>query len=503
MTRRSEFQSPAISLVQQPSRAVGVVVVGLASSGTDAKPVLLGVPAGLRKTYTKQFSADVVDLADDLGASAEIGTVVTLPSTSEGRLVVVGLGEVDVTPDQVRTAAAEGVRAVDRNDKLSGPVAVSFEITDPELVQAAAEGALLGPYRVDTLAAEERPAGPAIEIVSSNTKAEAKDALERGRVVATAVAIARDWVNLPPNLLFPASFAEGATTVLKDAKVAVEVLDEKALAKGGYGGILAVGGGSTRQPRLLRAEYAPRGAKQTLALVGKGITFDSGGLDIKPPDSMYDMKCDMAGAAAVIAATHAIAQLGLPVRVVTYAAMAENMPSGAAYRPSDVLTMYGGLTVENANTDAEGRLVMADALARANEDKPDLVVDVATLTGACMVALGKRIAGLMASSDETADTVLDAAEVAGEPFWQLPVPDQIAKSLTSKIADVKSGADRYGGALAAAAFLHRFVEEDTNWAHLDIAGPAWNDKDAYAEVPVGGTGFSVRTLVALASAMAS
>ena len=222
MTRRSEFQSPAISLVQQPSRAVGVVVVGLASSGTDAKPVLLGVPAGLRKTYTKQFSADVVDLADDLGASAEIGTVVTLPSTSEGRLVVVGLGEVDVTPDQVRTAAAEGVRAVDRNDKLSGPVAVSFEITDPELVQAATEGALLGPYRVDTLAAEERPAGPAIEIVSSNTKAEAKDALERGRVVATAVAIARDWVNLPPNLLFPASFAEGATTVLKDAKVAVE-----------------------------------------------------------------------------------------------------------------------------------------------------------------------------------------------------------------------------------------------------------------------------------------
>ena len=499
MTRLSPYQPPVVSLVKEPSRSVGAVVVGLASGVGEAAPTLLGVPAAASKGYAKQLSSQPLDLALELGAKPELGHVTVLPAANGTRLVVVGLGEVDVTPSQVRHASAAALRALVDKEHITGDIAVSLDLTDPELLQAAAEGAMLGAYAINKLGKTERPAGRVVEVVSSNTKA--KDAVERATAVATAVANARDWVNLPPNLLYPESFASDAAEYFKPLKVNVDVLDDKALEKGGFGGIMAVGGGSARKPRLLRAEYAPRGAKQTLALVGKGITFDSGGLDIKPPQGMYDMKCDMAGAAAVLSALAAIATLGLPVRVIAYAAMAENMPSGEAYRPSDVLTMYGGMTVENANTDAEGRLVMADALARASEDDADLIVDVATLTGACMVALGNRIAGLMASDDLTADMVLDAAEVAGEPFWHLPVPEHITQGLKSKVADVKSSGDRLGGALAAAAFLQHFVPEDGNWAHLDIAGPAFNDKEPYAEVPAGGTGFAVRTLVALAETM--
>ena len=218
---------------------------------------------------------------------------------------------------------------------------------------------------------------------------------------------------------------------------------------------------------------------------------------------MASMTCDMSGAAAVIAATRAIAALGLPVKVTAYAAMAENLPSGTSYRSSDVLTMFDGTTVENVNTDAEGRLVMADALGRAGNDSPSLIVDVATLTGSCMVALGKRTSGLMASDDATADRLLDAAEAAGEAFWHLPITDEARESLKSDTADLRSGGKhRYGGALVAAAFLQHFVPEGTSWAHLDIAGPAWNDEAPHGYTPAGGTGAAVRTLISLAAHLA-
>ena len=273
------------------------------------------------------------------------------------------------------------------------------------------------------------------------------------------------------------------------------------------GSLLAVARGSANPPKLIVLKWngAPNtgGAAKPFVLVGKGITFDTGGLNLKPSDGMITMKTDMAGAAAVIAAIAAIAELKLKIRVTAYAAMAENMPSGAAYRPSDVLTMYGGTTVENANSDAEGRLVMADALVRAGEDDPDLTVDIATLTGACIVALGDRVAGLMASDDETADVVLDAAEASGEDFWQLPIPEHIRQNLRSEVADlVSSGTSRYGGALTAAAFLQEFVRDGDRWAHLDIAGPSWNAGTAYDYVAKGGTGSGVRTLVALARRLA-
>ncbi|MBK8447579.1 MAG: leucyl aminopeptidase [Micropruina sp.] len=479
------------------------VVIGLAD-GASA-PVLVGVSDQLEKRVAKQLGRPLLEVAISLGAKTKPGGTVALPGPDGSRIVVVGLGDLDVTPEQVRRAAGNGVRhAASLAGEGSVSVAVSLDAVEPEVIRGAAEGALLGAYSFVKVSGEQpEPTVSSITVVSSSGKPEARRAVEAARIVATAVCLARDWVNTPANVLYPETFAEAARVAARGTRIEVEVLDDKALERGGYGGLMAVGGGSARPPRLVRFSYAPRGAKAHLALVGKGITFDTGGLNLKPAEGMYTMKCDMGGAAAVLAATRAIADLGLKVRVTSYAAMAENMPSGTAYRPSDVLTMFGGTTVENVNSDAEGRLVMADALVRAGQDAPDLIVDVATLTGACVVALGERVAGLMASADEAADRVLDAAETAGEAFWQLPIPDGTRKKLDSKVADLRSGGNRAGGALTAAAFLQTFVPEGMLWAHLDIAGPAFNEEAPYDYVPSGGTGVGVRTLVALAQSLQS
>ena len=488
---------PTLELVKQPSDKADAVIVGL----VGATPTLVGVTPELEKALARRFSTSVLELALDLGASSDPSKVVVLPSSGQ-RLVVVGLGDADTTPEQVRRSTGAAVRELASRGTSTGlRVAVSLETTDPELVKAAAEGAVLGAYTfAKVLGVAPKPGVTAVEIVSASTRGDARDAVDVAREIAAAVCTARDWINTPANALYPASFAALAKEHLKSTKVDIEVLDEQALEKQGYGGILAVGQGSSRKPRLMRVDYHPRGAKFHLNLVGKGITFDSGGLNLKPADGMYTMKCDMSGAAAVLAAVKAIAALGYNVWVTAYAAMAENLPSDTAYRPSDVLTMFGGMTVENVNCDAEGRLVMADALTRSVQDSPGLIVDVATLTGACMIALGTRTAGLMASDDATADIVLDAAEVAGEEVWQLPIPEHLRKELDSKVADCKSGGPREGGALIAAAFLQKFTG-DLPWAHLDIAGPAWNAGKEYDYVPAGGTGAAVRTLVALAAAL--
>jgi leucyl aminopeptidase len=265
--------------------------------------------------------------------------------------------------------------------------------------------------------------------------------------------------------------------------------------------MMGVGKGSSRPPRMVKLSYKPSKAVAHLAFVGKGITFDSGGLSIKPANSMVTMKCDMSGAAAVVAATFAIADLGLPVRVTTYACLAENMPSGNATRPGDVLTMYGGKTVEVLNTDAEGRLVLADGITAANADKPDLIVDVATLTGACVVALGQRVSGVFSNDDDLLEELPRTAERAGELMWPLPIPDEMKEKLrTTKVADLSQhNPESWGGALFAAAFLREFVGDGISWAHLDIAGPAFNDGTPYGYTPKGGTGAAVRTLVQLAA----
>jgi leucyl aminopeptidase len=308
----------------------------------------------------------------------------------------------------------------------------------------------------------------------------------------------RDLVNAPANDLTPEAFADAVRTAGDEYGLAVDVLDEKALTAGSYGGILGVGQGSVRPPRLVRIAHTHRGARLRLAFVGKGITYDSGGISLKPVGFNEIMKRDMAGAAAVFAAVVAAARLELPVDVTGWLALAENMPSGSATRPGDVLRMYGGRTVEVLNTDAEGRLVLADALTRAGEDAPDAIVDVATLTAAMKMALGHRIFGVMSGDDAFRDQVVEAARRSGEQAWPMPLPPELRQSLDSPVADIANIGERMGGGLVAGLFLKEFTPDGTPWAHLDIAGPAFNEGAPYGYTPKGGTGAAVRTLVRLA-----
>jgi leucyl aminopeptidase len=318
-------------------------------------------------------------------------------------------------------------------------------------------------------------------------------------VLAAAVALVRDLVNASPSHLYPATLAAEAERVAGASGLDIEVLDENALAEGGYGGIVGVGQGSVHPPRLVRLAYTHPDAARTVVFAGKGITFDSGGLSLKPAKSMEAMKSDMGGAAAVLAAVAALAELSPPVNVVGYLPLAENMPSGTAQRPSDVITIYGGGTVEVLNTDAEGRLVLADALARSGEDSPDLLVDVATLTGAQLVALGPRIMGVMGNDDEVRDGIVDAARRAGEAAWPMPLPEELRKGLDSTVADIANvTAERNGGMLVGGLFLREFVPDGVRWAHLDIAGPAFHEGEPYGYTPKGGTGAAVRSLVQIA-----
>nr|WP_202888161.1 leucyl aminopeptidase [Kribbella solani] len=489
------------------SDAAGVktdaVVIGVVKLGGG-----VALPAGT-ESLNAAYGGKLVEVLSGLGATGKTGEVTKVPGpllTKPGKsatLIAVGLGAApdgELKTEDLRTAAGTGVRAA----KFTQSVAFALPAPDAECVRAVAEGALMGRYAFTAYKSADSADEPgALTVLTDLARnKDAKAALERAQVTAEAVAQVRDWVNTPPSDLHPAEFAADAVKLGKEYGVKVEVLDEKALGKGGYGGILGVGQGSANPPRLVRLTYTPRKPVTHLAFVGKGITFDSGGLSLKTSNGMVSMKSDMAGAAAVIGATIAIARLGLPVQVTTYAAMAENMPSGSAARPSDVLTMYGGKTVEVLNTDAEGRLVLGDALVRASEDAPDLIVDVATLTGACVVALGTKVAGAFANTDTARDRVVEAAITAGEAIWPLPIPAEMLDKLKShsKVADLANiTGEPWGGALAAAAFLGDFVADGIDWVHLDVAGPAFNDGGAAGYNPTGGTGYAVRTLVELAA----
>jgi leucyl aminopeptidase len=329
------------------------------------------------------------------------------------------------------------------------------------------------------------------------------DAVNRARILGQAMTLARDLINTAPADMVPADLAAAAEQAAAEHNLGVQVLDENGLAKEGFGGILAVGMGSVHPPRLVRLEYTHPDADRTVVFAGKGITFDSGGLSLKPPKAMETMKADMSGAAAVLAAVLAITELGAAVNVIGYLPLAENMPGGGAQRPSDVITIYGGKTVEVLNTDAEGRLVLADVLARSGADGPSLLVDVATLTGAQVVALGNRTAGVMASDDALAAAVADSAKRAGEAMWPMPLPQDLRKGLESTVADIANvSSDRGGGMLVAGLFLREFVPAGVRWVHLDIAGPAFNDGASYGYVTKGGTGAAVRTLVQIATDVA-
>ncbi|HEY5201411.1 MAG TPA: leucyl aminopeptidase [Acidothermaceae bacterium] len=491
------------------------VVVGVAAS-PDGRPVLAPGSEAINNALRRRLVATLVSLGAT-GQAGECHRIATLGATTAPVVVVVGLGTPvrrgqQFAPEVLRRAAGVAVRSLAGVGKvaISLGTAADGTITD-ESVTAVADGALLGAYsyrryRNATLHGYLPPVRSVVVLVADPQRS-AKQAVARAKIVCDAVCAVRDLVNTPPSDLHPREFAEIATAEANRVGLAIEVLDEKALKKGGYGGIVGVGQGSVNPPRLVRLAYRHPKATKTLALVGKGITFDSGGLSLKPATPMEWMKSDMGGAAAVVMAMVAIAQLKLPVNVTGWAPLAENMPSGSAQRPSDVITIYGGKTVEVLNTDAEGRLVLADALVRASEELPDLIVDAATLTGAQLVALGTRMSGVMANDDDFRNAVVDAATRAGEHMWPMPIPPELRKSLDSSVADIANMGESFGGMLVAASFLSDFVGkrdgEPITWAHLDIAGPAFNQGDPYGYTPKGGTGAAVRTFVQLADDVAN
>jgi len=456
--------------------------------------------------------AQVRDLAVALGITGAADEVRRLPAAgglAARTVVLTGVGALDAGAAPEAEALRRAAGAALREVTGVRSVAVGLPAEDVAQLTAVVEGALLGAYAYTRYRTGEAATGsaPTAEITVLTPRARDKaaaQAVARAEVLAAAVHDVRDLVNAAPNDLFPAAFADAAKAAAKESgarSLKVTVLDEKALAAGGYGGILGVGQGSARPPRLVKVAYSPSRPKAKVALVGKGITFDSGGISIKPAAGMDAMKSDMAGAAAVLHTVLAAARLELPVAVTAWLCLAENMPSGTAQRPSDVLTIRGGTTVEVLNTDAEGRLVMADGLVAAVEEKPDLVVDVATLTGAQLVALGPRVSAVMGTDDARTE-VVDAAGVAGEAFWPMPLPADLRAGLKSKVADIANIGDRFGGMLTAGLFLQEFVGT-TPWAHLDIAGPAFNEKAAFGYTPTGGTGVAVRTLLTLIESRAT
>ena len=489
---------------------VDALVVGIAKG--DKGFVLLPGAEEVDAAFRGKI-AETVAAMGNLGNVNEVSKLSSLGAVSApvvvavcvGKVVAAGKGErPQYKLETLRRAAGAAARSLAGTAK----VGLALPAATPEEVTAVAEGALLGAYafrsyRV-TSAERNKPPVETFSLVTELARDRAaKAGVARAHTVVESVHWVRDQVNTPPGDLPPAVFADHALAAAKAAGVTVEVLDEKALAKGGFGGILGVGQGSSRPPRLVRLSYkAGRGAPH-LALVGKGITFDSGGLSLKPSTAMEWMKSDMGGAAAVIATITAVARLGLRVSMTVYAPMAENMPSGSAQRPSDVLRIYGGTTVEVLNTDAEGRLVLADGIVRACEDKPDVLIDVATLTGAQLVALGARTSAVMANDDALRTAIVDAADRAGEQMWPMPLPVELRAGMESTVADIANMGDRYGGMLVAGLFLKEFVAKGVRWAHLDIAGPAYNDATPHGYTAKGGTGHPVRTLVSLAEAMAA
>ncbi|MET7621678.1 leucyl aminopeptidase [Streptomyces sp. NPDC005408] len=501
--------------------ALTLSTAGAATLRADA--LVVGVAKGAKgpvvapgaEAVDKAFDGKLASVLDTLGATGAEGEVTKLPAPSSLKapvILAVGLGPVPekdeaYAAESLRRAAGSAARALAGSKKA----AFALPVEASEDAEAIAEGALLGAYAFTAYQGGEKDAKNAkngngakqplaeVALLGAKPRDKAyKAAAERAIALTEEINRARDLINTPPNDLTPEAFAAVATAAGKEHGVKVQVLDEKALVKGGFGGILGVGQGSQNPPRLVKLSYTHSKAAKTLALVGKGITYDSGGISLKPAGHNETMKCDMSGAAAVFAAVVAAARLGLAVNVTGWLALAENMPSGSATRPGDVLRMYSGKTVEVLNTDAEGRLVLGDALTRASEENPDAIIDVATLTGAMVMALGNRTFGIMSNDDAFRTSIHEIAEEVGEQSWPMPLPSELRKGMDSPTADIANMGERMGGGLVAGLFLKEFVGEGITWAHLDIAGPAFHEGAPFGYTPKGGTGSAVRTLVKLA-----
>jgi leucyl aminopeptidase len=493
---------------------VAIILTATAQRPDAAKADLLVVPAGpdgpvgkAGALVTRALGEPVAAVTAATGFEGKPGQTALVPTggaLAAGSVLLVGIGDPEaVTADGLRRAGATFARAA---TKVASVATTLVDAAPPGLdpataAQAVAEGVILGAYQF--LDYKSKPTATALRRVAVlDGRAEVRRGVQRGAVIGNAAAWARDRINEPPDRQSPAQFVTESRRLVAGTGVTVQVLNEQQIRSRRMGGVAGVGQGSSRPPRFLTLTYEPaRAARGHLALVGKGVVFDSGGLSLKTAGGMETMKTDMSGAAAVVAAMATLRALGVRHRVTGYVPLVENMPSGNAIRPGDVLRIRNGKTVEVLNTDAEGRLILADALSLAVEAKVDAIIDLATLTGACMVALGDKIAGLMSNHDPWQAQVQAAADRAGEPIWPLPLPAEYRKLLDSEVADLKNvSSGGYGGAITAGIFLEQFVA-DRPWAHLDIAGPARAASDDGYLVK-GGTGFGVRTLVELVTTFA-
>ena len=509
VTSESGYQSPSVNVATSlPKRGAGssVLIVPVVSTGDEDKPgaVVAAAEPFLPAEAVAEIEAGLRAL-EATGGSEQVHRLVvsSLPVSS---VLTIGLGKPrsEWPADTIRRAAGVAARSLGGAETV---ITTLTELPGDDVCSAAVEGLILGSYRFTAFRTDKTaPKDKGLrKITVLATSKDAKKHSAHGAAVATAVATARDLVNTPPSHLFPAEFAKRAKALGESAGLEVEVLDDKALQKAGYGGVIGVGQGSSRPPRLVRlihrGSQLAKGKKgkagKRVALVGKGITFDTGGISIKPAASMHYMTSDMGGAAAVIATVTLAAQLALPIDVIATVPMAENMPSATAQRPGDVLTQYGGTTVEVLNTDAEGRLILADAIVRACEDNPDYLIETSTLTGAQTVALGSRIPGVM-GSDEFRDRVAAISQRVGENGWPMPLPDELKEDLKSTVADLANvSGQRFAGMLVAGVFLREFVADGVSWAHIDVAGPAYNTGSPWGYTPKGATGVPARTMFAV------
>jgi leucyl aminopeptidase len=493
---------PFLALSAEPPLSLAADVLVLGVGATDDGPRLLAEDTAF---------ADLAAGLAAIGVTGGVDELVRVPASigSALSIALVGMGSSAPNEDTLRYAAGTATR------RLTGVASLVLALPTLSSAQVLAvlEGAAIGAYSYTAYRSSslEKTKLPASEItISTSVELSGIEAgnelVSRAAIIAAAIHSVRDLVNAPPSDLYPETFADAVLELAEGLPVDVEVLAEDELLAGDFGGILGVGQGSTRGPRLVKLSYSPATARQHLAFVGKGITFDSGGLSLKPPASMVGMKYDMTGAATVMAVVFAAARLGLDVRLTAWLCLAENMPSGSAARPNDILRIRGGTTVEVLNTDAEGRLVMADGLAAASEEFPDAIIDVATLTGAQRVALGDRFSGVM-GDDALVGQVTAQARAVGEQFWPMPLPGELRALLKSDVADianVKIG-NTAAGMLLAGVFLQEFVGPPADagagripWAHIDIAGPAHNAGSGYGFIGTGPSGVAVRTLIALA-----
>ncbi len=515
MPNESGYQSPSVNVATAlPKRgtANAVLLVPVVSTGDEDRPGAVSVIRAAAEPFLPAEAVTEIEAGlralGATGGSEQVHRLV-VPSLPVASVLTIGLGKPrsEWPAETIRRAAGVAARSLGGAETLITTLTELPGESGGDTCSPAVEGLILGGYRFTAFRSDKTaPKDKGLrKITVLATSKDAKKQSAHGAAVAAAVATARDLVNTPPNHLFPAELARRAKVLGESAGLEVEVLDDKALQKAGYGGVIGVGQGSSRPPRLVRLIHrgsrlaGPKQAKtaKTVALVGKGVTFDTGGISIKPAASMHYMTSDMAGAAAVIATVTLAAQLQLPIDVIATVPIAENMPSATAQRPGDVLTQYGGTTVEVLNTDAEGRLILADAIVRACEDDPDYLIETSTLTGAQTVALGARIPGVM-GSDEFRDRVAEISQRVGENGWPMPLPDELKDDLKSTVADLANvSGQRYAGMLVAGVFLREFVADGVSWAHIDVAGPAYNTGSAWGYTPKGATGVPTRTMFAV------